>query len=464
MVGGAHGLTPMDGVVYGSAYAEWLRQTHKRPLIVIGRDARTTGGMLADLMSAVVRAMGCSVLDLGLTTTPTLGFQVKTQQANGGIMISASHNPAEWNAFKFFNAQGTFLSPAEIQTIGERARHPTNFEYATYKEIGTHRLLQNALATHIEAIARLPLVNEAAIRRLNPRVAIHGMHSTGGVAIPMLLKRLGVKNLKVFHEEPTGLFPHNPEPLPEHIAPFCDEVANGAYMLGVVVDPDVDRLALVDEQGIPFGEEYTLVAVADYVLKHQKGPVVSNLSSTSALDEVAHMHGQKRYTSAIGEYHVVAKIKETEAVVGGEGNGGVIYPSLHMGRDALVGLALFLSHWAQSQQSISALRQRYPNYAIKKERWNSASSSVLELLFKELKAICKPTEVSEIDGLWMRSPLDDGWLHVRPSNTEPILRLYYEIQRPSAAPWIQQAKRLIAKRLQKANAFKKQTPSKSKRI
>ncbi|MEO1655026.1 MAG: phosphoglucosamine mutase, partial [Bacteroidota bacterium] len=368
-IGGKSGdtLSPIDIVRFSSAYGSWLLNAGHSPKVIIGRDARTTGAMITQLVATTLQAQGIDVIDLGLSTTPTVEMMVVEAQAGGGIIITASHNPAQWNALKLLNAQGEFISQEDSLKILE-ASELEAFEYVEPKKIGSLSQDDTALDRHIEQILALELVDQAAIAEKEFKVIIDCVNSSGGIALPKLLKALGVKEIKEMYCEPNGQFPHNPEPLPENLTDISRELEKGGFDLGFVVDPDVDRLALVCEDGSMFGEEYTLVAVADYILQHNPGPTVSNLSSTRALKDITQKAGQVYEASAVGEVNVVKKMKETGAVIGGEGNGGIIYPELHYGRDALVGIALFLSHLAKFNRPISALKSTYPQYQISKNK------------------------------------------------------------------------------------------------
>ena len=352
------GLTPVDIVKFSSAYAAWLRTKSDNNKVVIGRDARPTGEMVSKLVAATLQGMGMNVVDLGLSTTPTVEIAVVLEKAAGGIILTASHNPVQWNALKLLNDKGEFISGEDGQAILDLAES-ADYNFSEVKKIGKYTTQDHYIQKHIDMVIDLPLVDVAAIRERKFKVVVDAVNSTGGIAIPKLLKSLGVAEVRELYCYPDGNFPHNPEPLPENITHISNELANGHYDLGFVLDPDVDRLAIVNEDGTPFGEEYTLVAVADYILSQHQGNTVSNLSSTRALRDVTEKRGGKYEASAVGEVNVVTKMKETNAIIGGEGNGGIIYPELHYGRDALVGIALFLTHLAKFGKSCSQLRASF---------------------------------------------------------------------------------------------------------
>ena len=424
-IGGKSGdsLSPIDVVKFSAAYGTWVIQNSDSATVIIGRDARPTGGYISDLVSGTLRTLGIDVIDLGLSTTPTVEVEVVRQKAGGGIIITASHNPNQWNALKLLNDRGEFISAADGQTILNIAQ-ADDFEFVDVKKTGSYRQDDTALEKHIEDILALPLVDVAAIKEKKFHIVVDAVNSSGGIAVPLLLERLGVKVEKMFCE-PTGQFPHNPEPLPENITQICGELQGGTkYDLGIIVDPDVDRLALVTDDGEPFGEEYTLVAVADYVLSHTPGNTVSNLSSSRALRDVTEKHGCSYSAAAVGEVNVVAKMKETNAVIGGEGNGGVIYPELHYGRDALVGIALFLSHLAKSGMSAGRLRSKYPNYYISKNKIELTPELDVDVVLDSIRKKYKSNPVNTIDGV--KIEFDKEWVHLRKSNTEPIIRIYSE--------------------------------------
>jgi phosphomannomutase len=390
--------------------------------------------MVSRLVTGTLMACGLDVLDLGLTTTPTLETKVPRIQAAGGIVLTASHNPGEWNALKLLDHEGCFLGPEDGAALLERVRSAVPVEYAAVDRIGSYSTDQKALDEHLDEILALPEVRRDAIARMDWKIIVDGINSSGAFAVPALLRRLGIQKIEVLNAEPNGRFAHNPEPLREHLDEICSEVVRQSADLGIVVDPDVDRLAFVCEDGSLFGEEYTLVAVADYILGIKKGPAVSNLSSSRALRDLCLHHGQDYHASAVGEVNVVRTMRKVEAVIGGEGNGGVIFPDLHYGRDALVGIALFLSHLALKATSVKALRDSYPRYEMAKEKVSFDPSQDPEDLLQKLADSFPNAQHNREDGL--KIDLDTSWLHVRKSNTEPILRIYTE------APTAQEAKDL----------------------
>ena len=398
--------------------------------MVLGRDARISGEMVTNLVASTLQALGIHVVDLGLSTTPTVEMAVVEEGAGGGIIITASHNPIQWNALKLLNSKGEFLSAndgAHILAIAEEEA----FDFADVKKLGSYTQKEGAIERHIEKILALPMVDVDAIRQRNFSIAIDAVNSSGGIAVPMLLRRLGVEQIECFYCEPTGHFPHNPEPLPEHLTHICSEIQSGQFDLGIVVDPDVDRLAFVCEDGTTFGEEYTLVAIADYVLSQQPGATVSNLSSTRALRDVTEKYGQKYEAAAVGEVNVVEKMKATGAVIGGEGNGGVILPELHYGRDALVGIALFLTQLAKFGKSVSLLRSKYPNYHISKNKIELSPEMDVDLVLQEITEKYQRQPINTVDGV--KIEFDKEWVHLRKSNTEPIIRIYAESESQATA-------------------------------
>lgn len=425
-IGGKPGdsLTPLDITRFASAYGTWLRRRGAGPLTVVtGRDARVSGEMVSALVNASLRSVGISVTDIGLVTTPTVEMAVTGLGAGGGIIMTASHNPAQWNALKLLNEEGEFLSDADGRAVLAIAG-ADDYDFVTYDRLGTLSEETGWTEKHIKAVLEMPLVDREAIMSAGFTVAVDAVNSVGGIAIPALLKALGVEKVIELYCEPTGLFPHNPEPLPEHLDVISRVVKEKGAHLGFVVDPDVDRLAIICEDGSAFGEEYTLVAVADHVLSYRKGSTVSNMSSSRALRDVTVSHGGTYSSSPVGEVNVVAEMKRTGAVIGGEGNGGVIYPALHYGRDALAGIALFLTHLAKSGMSCSSLRQKYPEYFIAKKKIETARDADMEklsgLLLKEYPgATCDRRDGIKLD-------LDEGWVQIRKSNTEPIIRVYAE--------------------------------------
>ena len=421
------GLNPVSTAQFTAAYAAFIRKHSgkARPLIVVGRDARISGIMVNRIVTGTLLGMGCDVIDIELATTPTTEMAVTGKEADGGIILTASHNPKQWNALKLLNGRGEFLSDADGKEILRLAEHE-DFDFAEVDEMGTLLSEESYLDDHIQAVLALPAVDVEAIRRANFRVAFDSVNSVGGIALPALFKALGVDHVTALNAEPTGHFAHNPEPLPEHLVDICSAIGTSQVDVGFVVDPDVDRLAIIDERGTFFGEEYTLVAVADYLLSlHGGGNTVSNLSSTRALRDVTERHGGTYTAAAVGEVNVVTKMKETGALIGGEGNGGVIYPELHYGRDALVGIALFLSLLAKSGKKVSELRASYPDYYMSKQRVDLPAGVDTEALLSRLaREYQDKGTINLIDGVKIDLPTQ--WVHVRRSNTEPIIRIYTE--------------------------------------
>ena len=424
-IGGVPGksLTPVDLVKFTTAYGAWIATQGDNKKIIIGRDGRISGGMVRDLVAATLQSIGCTVVDLGLSTTPTVEMAVKLENAAGGIILTASHNPKQWNALKLLNKDGEFLNAAEGQWILDYAEKNETV-YAEIDSIGKVTTNDTYIQQHIDIILQHPLVNVAAIKAMNYSVVVDAVNSTGAISIPQLLNALGVADVTVINAEVTGDFAHNPEPLPEHLVELCDTVKAKNAHLGIAIDPDVDRLCFVCEDGSLFGEEYTLVAIADYILGHKKGNTVSNLSSTRALRDVTEKHGGQYYPSAVGEVNVVKKMKEVNAVIGGEGNGGVIVPELHYGRDALIGIALFLTHLAQTGKTVKELRATYPNYFISKNKIELGEEVDVKHVFEQIKAKYAAQPINTEDGL--RIDFDNNWVHLRTSNTEPIIRIYSE--------------------------------------
>ncbi len=379
--------------------------------------------MIAKLVAASLQGLGFDVLDLGLSTTPTVELAVPAEEAGGGIVVTASHNPANWNALKMLNWHGEFVSQADGQAILALADE-MNFEFVRTPQLGKYSTDNTYLQKHIDAILALPLVDKAAIAQRNFRIIVDAVNSTGGIAVPMLLRALGVTKIDEQYCEPNGQFPHNPEPLPENLAHICGKMEVGNYDLGIVVDPDVDRLAFICEDGTPFGEEYTLVTVADYVLGQQPGNTVSNLSSTRALRDITEKRGGQYFAAAVGEVNVVAAMREHQAVIGGEGNGGIIYPELHYGRDALVGIALFLTHLAKGNKSVKMLRASYPSYHISKNKIELTPSVDVGAVLDQVRERYQRQPINLIDGV--KIEFDNEWIHLRRSNTEPIIRIYAE--------------------------------------
>ena len=426
-IGGAvdNGLTPIDAVKFAAAYGTWLQQQYpgKRLKVVIGRDARISGPMIASLVQQTLVGLGIDIIDLGLSTTPTVEIAVPMEGAQGGIILTASHNPKQWNALKLLNSKGEFISGADGEALLQIAADEA-FNFAEVDDLGKITPNNTYLDQHINAILNLPLVDAKAIAAAQFKVVVDAVNSTGGTFVPALLRALGVLEIEELYCEPTGHFPHNPEPLPEHLTELSSLVQTKGAHLGITVDPDVDRLALVCEDGSMFGEEYTLVAVADYVLAHTPGPTVSNLSSTRALRDITEMRGLRYEAAAVGEVNVVVKMKEIGAVIGGEGNGGIIYPELHYGRDSLVGIALFLSHLAHKKLSMTVLRASYPNYVISKNKIDLAPTTNVDELLVLMAKKYEAFEVDTTDGV--KIYIDKEWVHLRKSNTEPIIRIYAE--------------------------------------
>ncbi len=417
------GLNPCDVVKYTSAFALFIADAKKHCKVIVGRDARVSGDMVNRLVCGTLMSMGIDVIDIGLSTTPTVEIAVTDMNADGGIIITASHNPTHWNALKLLSSKGEFLTNAEATQMLSIAENE-NISFADATHIGKYSFVDSMIEKHINMITGLALVDVAAIRKAKFNVTIDCVNSTGGIAIPALLTALGVEKINQLYCEPNGKFPHNPEPLPENIGELSESVVKNKSHVGFVVDPDVDRLAIICEDGEMFGEEYTLVAVADYVLNHTPGNTVSNLSSTSALRDITKKYGKEYFTSAVGEVNVVEVMKQKKAVIGGEGNGGVIYPELHYGRDALVGIALFLTYLAKSKLSCSMLRTKYPNYFISKNKIEVSADIDLLLILEKIKEKYKKQPINTIDGV--RIDIDNGWIHLRKSNTEPIIRIYAE--------------------------------------
>ena len=426
-IGGKPGdnLTPSDIVKFVTGFATYIQsETPGRKIkMIIGRDARVSGQMVSNLVSGTLMGMGIDVIDLGLSTTPTVEIAVTTYNAQGGIILTASHNPGEWNALKLLNAKGEFLDAAAGAKVLENAES-LQVEYSKVEKLGSYTLDNTFIEKHIRMVLDLPLVDVDAIKNANFKVAVDAVNSTGGIAIPELLQALGVKDIIELYCEPTGLFPHNPEPLPEHLHELSSTVINHKAHVGFVVDPDVDRLAIVSETGAMFGEEYTLVAVAEYVLAHTPGNTVSNMSSTRALRDVTEKRGQHYAASAVGEVNVVKMMKDTHAIIGGEGNGGVIYPELHYGRDALVGIALFLTHLAKTGLTCSQLRATYPDYTISKNKITLSAGMDTDMILQKVHEKYKHQPNSTIDGV--KIEFGNEWVHLRKSNTEPIIRIYAE--------------------------------------
>ncbi len=430
-IGGEPGnnLTPVDILKFTLAFGEWLKKDSGKNTVVIGRDARISGTMVSNIVTGALQSIGIHVIDLGLSTTPTVEFAVAQEKAAGGIIITASHNPKQWNALKLLNSKGEFISAAAGEEV-LKAAETGAVDFKEVNALGSYTVVNDYIDRHIAHILKLRLVDVEAIKARNFKIAIDCVNSTGGIAVPKLLKALGVEEVVELYTEPNGLFPHNPEPLPENLHELASAVKKQKADVGISVDPDVDRLALVCEDGNMFGEEYTLVAVADYVLSSlgpkagKKGVTVSNLSSTRALRDVTEKRGGTYHASAVGEVNVVEKMKEVKAVIGGEGNGGIIYPENHYGRDALAGIALFLTHLAKFGKTCSLLRATYPNYHIAKKKIDLDPSVNIDKLFEEVQSKYKKYPVNTIDGV--KIEFDKDWVHLRRSNTEPIIRIYAE--------------------------------------
>lgn len=418
-------LSPLDIVRFTSAFGTWLLQQSDNKKVVIGRDGRISGSMVQGIVSNTLIALGIDVIDADLSTTPTVEMAVVFHQAAGGIILTASHNPKEWNALKLLNHKGEFISAEDGAKVLEIAAND-DYNYANVDKLGTYTTDDTLLQQHIQAVAHYPLVDVAAIKKAKFKIVVDAINSSGAFAVPALLKAIGVslKDVTVLNAEVNGKFAHNPEPLPQHLRELCSEVQKQGAHLGIAVDPDVDRLCFVCEDGTLFGEEYTLVAVADYVLKHRKGNTVSNMSSTRALRDVTEKHGGIYTPSAVGEVNVVNKMKATNAVIGGEGNGGVIVPDLHYGRDALIGIALFLTHLAKEGKSVRQLRNTYPDYFMSKNKIELEKSVDVKQIFENIKTKYKNNPINTEDGL--KIEFDKDWVHLRTSNTEPIIRIYSE--------------------------------------
>jgi phosphomannomutase len=418
-------LTPVDIVRFVSAFASMMQQKHGKKDIrfVLGRDARVSGEMVNHLVVGSLMGMGVSVIDGGLSTTPTVEMAVTEWNADGGIILTASHNPAPWNALKLLNEKGEFIDDKEGKEVLRLADNE-DFDYAEYAHLGTYSKVGNFIEKHIEKILELPLVDVEAIRNAHFSVGLDAVNSTGGIAIAPLLEALGIEKFECLYCEPNGLFPHNPEPVPENLTDISKMIRDKSLDIGFVVDPDVDRLAIIMENGEMFGEEYTLVAVADYILQNTKGNTVSNMSSTRALKDITGKYGASYQASAVGEVNVVKLMRETKAIIGGEGNGGVIYPELHAGRDALVGIALILSYLAKRKIKVSSLRAELPEYVISKNKIQLNPAMNVDQILTNIRADFSGYPVSTIDGV--KIEFETGWVHLRKSNTEPIIRIYAE--------------------------------------
>jgi phosphomannomutase len=427
-IGGKPGdaLTPVDVVRFSAAFAAWVKNNYKgnaRPRIALGRDARVSGPMVQQLVQGTLQASGIDVLDLGLSTTPTVEVAVTENDCQAGIILTASHNPAQWNALKLLNEKGEFISAADGEEL-MRLIKTESYSFCEVEDLGQVTEDMESIEKHIELVLKCEGVDAKAIAAANLKVVVDAVNSTGGMAIPAVLKALGVKQIKELYCTPNGDFPHNPEPLPENLKEISALVKAEKADLGIVVDPDVDRLALVCEDGSMFGEEYTLVAVADHVLSYRPGPTVSNLSSSRALRDVTRKHGQEYYASAVGEVNVVNKMKEVKASIGGEGNGGIIDPALHYGRDAILGVALFLTHYVKKGMSMTALKASYPAYAMSKNKIQLSPEVDVDALLRSVQETYANEELSTIDGV--KIDFKEGWVHLRRSNTEPIIRVYSE--------------------------------------
>lgn len=432
------GLSPLDVVKFTAAFGTWLTQQSENRKVVIGRDGRISGEMVKQLVVATLTGLGLDVVDLDLSTTPTVEIAVKAENAAGGIILTASHNPKEWNALKLLNSEGEFISGEDGAIVLDLAARE-DFTFADVNKLGSYRTDDTYLQKHIDLVVNYPLVDVAAIKARNFKVVVDAVNSTGAIYIPALLKALGVEEVTVLFDEVNGRFSHNPEPLPENLTALSNEVNKSAADLGIAVDPDVDRLCFVCEDGSMFGEEYTLVAVADYMLKTRTGNTVSNLSSTQALKDVTLKNGGEYHPSAVGEVNVVRKMKEVNAVIGGEGNGGIIIPDLHYGRDALIGIGLFLSHVAHSKKNLKALRNSYPDYFISKNKIELDKGVDVKTIFEKIKGKYKNQPLNTEDGL--KIEFEKDWVHLRTSNTEPIIRIYAESQNETTAGNI--AKRIM---------------------
>lgn len=424
-IGGKPGetLSPLDVVRFTAAFGTWLGRQSTNAKIIIGRDGRISGEMVQRLVISTLNALGLDVIDLGLSTTPTVEMAVVFEKAAGGIILTASHNPKEWNALKLLNEKGEFISAetgAEVLAIAAK----DDFVFVPVDQLGSYTTNDLALQQHIDAVLNYPLVDIVAIKKARFKIVVDAINSTGAIAVPMLLRAMGVKEITVLNEEVNGKFAHNPEPLPENLHQLCNEVNKQGAHLGIAVDPDVDRLCFVCEDGSPFGEEYTLVAVADYILGHRKGNTVSNMSSTRALKDITVKHGGEYTPSAVGEVNVVTKMKEVNAVIGGEGNGGIIVPDLHYGRDALIGIALFLTHLAKEKKSAKQLRSTYPDYFISKNKIELRAGFDIKKIFDHIRKKYRKNQINTEDGL--KIDFENDWVHLRTSNTEPIIRIYAE--------------------------------------
>lgn len=426
-IGGAVGenLTPIDAANFAAAYGNWLKKKYpgKRIKVVIGRDARPSGNMIQSIVQNTLVGTGVDVIDVALSTTPTVEMAVVFEKAQGGVILTASHNPVQWNALKLLNERGEFISGEDGKELLSMIEQE-DYSFVQVEDLGRVQMKVDAIEKHIDEILKLSYIKVDAIKAAKLKVAVDAVNSTGGISIPILLERLGVTDTELLYCEPNGKFPHNPEPLREHLGEIMKTVKEKKCDIGVVVDPDVDRLALISEDGEMFGEEYTLVAAAEYVLKHKKGPLVSNLSSSRALRDLAWQHGVEYFASAVGEVNVVTKMKEVNAVLGGEGNGGVILPDLHYGRDSLVGIAIILSHLATCGETMSELRARYPQYYMAKNKAQLEAGMDVDGILKAIQEKYSSEEISTVDGV--KIDFENEWVHLRKSNTEPIIRIYTE--------------------------------------
>ncbi|GEO09129.1 phosphoglucosamine mutase [Segetibacter aerophilus] len=426
-IGGKPGntLSPLDVVKFTAAYGSWLLQQGGGKKVIVGRDGRISGEMVQGLVVSTLTALGLDVVNVALTTTPTVEMTVLFEKAAGGIILTASHNPKEWNALKLLNGKGEFISGEDGEVILALAEKE-DFTFATVDKLGTYTQNETSLQQHIDAVVNYPLVDVGAITKKRFKIVIDAINSSGAIAVPALLKALGVreKDITILNEEVNGKFAHNPEPLPQHLMELCKEVNRKKANLGIAVDPDVDRLCFVNEDGSLFGEEYTLVAISDFVLQQRPGNTVSNMSSTRALKDVTLKHGGEYFPSAVGEVNVVNRMKEVNAVIGGEGNGGIIVPDLHYGRDALIGIALFLTFLAKTEKSSKQLRGTFPDYFISKNKIELAQGVNVQSIFDKIKTKYKNNPINTEDGL--KIEFENDWVHLRTSNTEPIIRIYAE--------------------------------------
>ena len=436
-IGGIPGdnLTPVDIVKFTSAFVKFIQREVQHPRVVVGRDARLSGFLVNQVVCGTLQAMGADVLDIGLSTTPTTEIAVTGLNADAGIIITASHNPQQWNALKLLNRRGEFISASDGAWLLEVASKD-DFEFVPIEEIGSYTQVDGWIDRHVQMVLDLPLINREAIKAAHFKVAVDAVNSTGGLAIPKMLRALGVDDILELNCEPTGRFAHTPEPLAKNLTDICRFIKEQGCDFGVVVDPDVDRLVFVKEDGELFGEEYTLVSVADFILRHTPGPTVSNLSSTRALRDVTWKHGQEYFAAAVGEVNVVEKMKEVGAVIGGEGNGGVIYPAIHYGRDALVGTALFLTQLAEKRIKCSELRETYPAYFMSKDKVQLTPDMDIDRILAKVADAYKNEKVTTIDGV--KIDFEEGWVHLRKSNTEPIIRVYSEGKTPGEAERLSQ--------------------------